>query len=212
MLRVMETLLPLFVKLAGREVLVVGGGAMGLVRVRQLAEVGARVRLVAPEVREEAAALAAEVHRRPFRDSDLDGAWLAVAAAPPAVNRAVAAAAEVRRVLVNAVDDPACASAYTGGAIRRGDAVIAISTGGRAPALAGLLREGIEACLPGDLESWVGLAEQLRADWKRDRVPLPLRRSILLERLNALYAARQGAGDEDPPAATPAPRQGGSSA
>ncbi|HEY6005903.1 MAG TPA: NAD(P)-dependent oxidoreductase, partial [Anaeromyxobacter sp.] len=49
-------LLPLFVKLAGRDVVVVGGGAMGAQRVRQLAEAGARVTLVAPEVREEAAA------------------------------------------------------------------------------------------------------------------------------------------------------------
>ena len=178
-------------KLAGRPVLVVGGGAMATVRARQLAEVGARVKLVAPEVREEAAALAAEVHRRPFRPSDVDGVWFAVAAAPPEVNRQVAEAAEARRVLLNAVDDPSHASAYTGGAIRRGAAVIAISTGGRAPALAGLLREGIESCLPEDLEEWVGVAERLRADWKRAGVPLPERRRLLLERLNARYSARR---------------------
>ena len=48
---------------------------------------------------------------------DLDGAWLAVAAAPPEVNRAVAAAAEERRVFVNAVDDASAASVYTAGVL-----------------------------------------------------------------------------------------------
>src|SRR6266508_2443360 len=115
------TLLPLFVKLAGRDVVVVGGGAMASVRVRQLAEAGARVTVVAPEVRAEIAALAAVVLRRPFRPADLDGAWYAVAAAPGPVNREVAAAAEERRILLNAVDDPEAATVYTGGVVRRGD-------------------------------------------------------------------------------------------
>ncbi|HVI76369.1 MAG TPA: uroporphyrinogen-III C-methyltransferase [Anaeromyxobacteraceae bacterium] len=187
-------LLPLFVKLAGREVVVVGGGAMAAVRVRQLAEVGARVTVVAPEVREEVAASAAVVARRAFVPADLDGAWLAVAAATPAVNRAVAEAAEARRVLVNAVDDPEHASAYTAGVVRRGGATVAISTGGRAPALAGLLREAIDAVLPAELGRWVELGEVERSAWKRGRVPVATRRPMLLRRLNTLY---------DHPAVTP---------
>jgi len=182
-------LLPLFVKLAGRDVLVVGGGAMAALRVRQLAEAGARVTVVAPEVREDVAAGAAVVLRRPFRPDDLDGSWLAVAAATPKVNREVAAAAETRRILVNAVDDPEAATAYTAGVLRRGDATVAISTGGRAPALAGLLREALDALLPGDLSGWVDAAARERAGWKRGRVPLATRRPLLLEKLNALYDA-----------------------
>jgi uroporphyrin-III C-methyltransferase / precorrin-2 dehydrogenase / sirohydrochlorin ferrochelatase len=185
-------LLPLFVKLAGRKVLVVGGGAMAAVRARQLAELGARITVVAPDVRDDLATIAAVVHRRSFQSSDLDGAWFAVAAATPEVNRAVAAAAEDRRVLVNAVDDPEQASAYMGGAVRRGDATIAISTGGRAPALAGLLREAIDAQLPPDLGEWIDVAEAERGGWKRDGVPLAGRRPLLLETLNRLYAARAG--------------------
>jgi uroporphyrin-III C-methyltransferase/precorrin-2 dehydrogenase/sirohydrochlorin ferrochelatase len=192
-------LLPLFVKLAGRDVVVVGGGGMAAQRVRQLAEAGARVKVVAPEVREEAAALAAEVHRRPFRGGDLDGAWFAVAAATPAVNREVARAAEARRVLVNAVDDPEHATAYTGGVIRRGDATVAISTGGRAPALAGLLREAIDALLPAGLDGWIAAAEAERPGWKRRQVPLGSRRALLLEKLNALHAHEEAdAGDALP--------------
>jgi uroporphyrin-III C-methyltransferase/precorrin-2 dehydrogenase/sirohydrochlorin ferrochelatase len=192
-----QRLLPLFVKLAGREVVVVGGGAMAAVRVRQLVETGARVTVVAPEVRADAAEGAAVVLRRAFRPDDLDGAWLAVAAATAEVNREVAAAAEARRILVNAVDDPDAASAYTAGVVRRGDATVAISTGGRAPALAGLLREALDAVLPRDLGAWVDAAEQERAGWKRERVPLATRRPLLLRKLNALYS---GDSADDAPA------------
>lgn len=194
-------LLPLFVKLEGRDVLVVGGGAMATVRARQLAEAGARVTLVAPEVRPEAAAAAAVVLRRPFRPEDLDGAWYAIAAATPEVNRAVAAAAEARRILVNAVDDPANATAYSGGVVRRGDAVVAISTGGRAPALAGLLREAIDAILPADLARWTEEAARLRGAWKRDRIPLATRRPLLLRTLETLYRGAGGALGSAEPAA-----------
>jgi uroporphyrin-III C-methyltransferase / precorrin-2 dehydrogenase / sirohydrochlorin ferrochelatase len=191
-------LLPLFVQLAGRDVTVVGGGAMGAQRARQLAEAGARVTIVAPEIREEAAAAAAAAIRRPFRPEDLDGAWLAVAAATPEVNREVAAAAEARRILVNAVDDPANATAYMAGVIRRGEATVAISTGGRAPALAGLLREALDAVLPRDLGTWVDVAAAERPAWKRERVPLATRRPLLLRKLAALY-------DGDPAATAPQP-------
>jgi uroporphyrin-III C-methyltransferase/precorrin-2 dehydrogenase/sirohydrochlorin ferrochelatase len=133
-----------------------------------------------------------------YLPSDLDGAWFAVAAAIPAVNRAVAAAAEARRVLVNAVDDPEAATAYTGGVVRRGDATVAISTGGRAPALAGLLREAIDAVLPRDLGAWVGAAEAERPAWKRDGVPLATRRPLLLRRLNALYDGASAAAPAPP--------------
>ncbi len=181
-------LLPLFVKLEGRKVLVVGAGAMGTARVRQLAAAGARVRLVAPEITAEAAALADEVHCRPFAPTDLEGVWLAVAAASAAVNGEVARAAEARHVFVNAVDDPERASAYTGGVVRRGGVVVAISTEGRAPALAGLLREAVDAFLPADLGQWVDRAESLRAGWKRERVPFAERRPRLLQVLLERYS------------------------
>jgi uroporphyrin-III C-methyltransferase/precorrin-2 dehydrogenase/sirohydrochlorin ferrochelatase len=191
----MEPLLPLFAKLAGRDVLVVGAGPMGTARTLQLAGAGARVTVVAPEVLPAAAAAAVEVRRRPFHPSDLDGMWFAVAAAPPEVNRAVAAAAEARRLLVNAVDDPAVASAYFPAVVRREGATVAISTEGRAPALAGLLREALEALLPAELPAWVEAAEELRAQWKAERVPLARRRPLLLERLVAMYAGEEEAGD-----------------
>jgi uroporphyrin-III C-methyltransferase/precorrin-2 dehydrogenase/sirohydrochlorin ferrochelatase len=191
-----EPLFPLFLKLAGRPALVVGGGRVAAGRVWQLLEAGARVAVVAPEVCAEILASGAAVERRPFEVRDLQGAWLVVAAATPEVNRAVAAAAEARRVFANAVDDPASASAYTGGVVRRGGVVLAVSTEGRAPALAGLLREALEALLPDEIERWVETARELRARHRAEGVPLEARRPLLLEALRALYPA---------PAASPAP-------
>jgi hypothetical protein len=107
-----EPLFPLFLRLAGRPALVVGGGQVAAARVRQLLDAGARVAVVAPDVRAEILASGAAVERRPFEPRDLQGVWLAVAAATPEVNRAVAAAAEARRVFVVA-DDPASGSAWS---------------------------------------------------------------------------------------------------
>ncbi len=183
-------LYPVFLKLAGRSVLVVGGGPVAEGKLGALLAAGAHVTVVAPEVRPGLAAAPVQVQRREFRPSDLDGAWLVLAAAPPEVNRQVESAAQERGVYVNAVDDPVHGSAYTGGVLRRGGVTIAVSTEGRAPALAGLLREALEAALPEDLSDWVATAARLREEQKRARVPMGERRPLLLEALNRLYAAR----------------------
>ena len=202
----MSELFPLFLRLEGRRALVVGGGAVAAQRVRQLAAAGARVVVVAPEVREEIAPHAAEVHARAFEESDLDGAWLAVAAATPAVNRAVSRAAEARRIFVNAVDDVASASAFSCGVVRRGGVVVALSTEGRAPALAGLLREALDALLPDDVERWTAEAERVRRAWKDAGVAMKERRPLLLRALNALYATSTSTAS--PTVSSPTPWKG----
>ena len=190
-------LFPLFLKLEGRRVLVVGGGPVATGKVRSLLESGAVVAVIAPEITPELRLLAEEgkisVERRSFEARDLGGSWLVVAAAPPMVNRSVAAAAESQRLYVLAVDDTSAASAYGAGTLRRGDVTVAVSTNGQAPALAGLLREGLEAVLPDDLDGWSREAARVRADWRATGVPMAERRPRLLEALNRLYEAR-GAG------------------
>src|SRR5206468_8271351 len=119
--------------------------------------------------------------------SDLGDVWLVVAAADPDTNRAVADAAEPRRIFVNAVDDPANASAFLSGVVRRDGVTIAISTSGEAPALTGLLREGLDAILPADLKAWVSHARDERVIWRRERVPIEQRKPLLLRSLNRLY-------------------------
>jgi uroporphyrin-III C-methyltransferase / precorrin-2 dehydrogenase / sirohydrochlorin ferrochelatase len=188
-------LFPLFLKLAGRDVLVVGAGPIGTSKARSLLEAGARVTVVAPEAEPELVELAVtgavELRARAFDEADLEGAWLVVAAATPEVNRAVAAAAEARHTFVLAIDDPASASAYGAGVVRRGGVTVAVSTDGRAPALAGLLREALEAVLPDELASWTAEAERMRGLWKAKGVPMAERRPSLLDALNRLYAERE---------------------
>jgi uroporphyrin-III C-methyltransferase / precorrin-2 dehydrogenase / sirohydrochlorin ferrochelatase len=185
-------LLPLFVKLAGRRVVLVGAGTVAAAKLPPLVAAGADVTVVAPVVAPAIEAAGVRIVRRGFEPADLDGAWFVVAAAPPAVNRQVAAAAEVRRILINAVDDPPNASAYAGGVLRRGGVTIAISTGGRAPALAGLLREALETVLPDEIEGWLAEADRVRAAWLARRVPMAERRPLLLRALNELYEAKAG--------------------
>ena len=186
-----EALLPAFLKIEGRQVVMVGGGRVARARLPELLRTGARVAVVAPEVRPEIGALdGLTIVRRAFVASDLDHAWLAIAAATPEVNRQVAAAAEERGVFVNVVDDAAGASLYMGGVLRRGGVTIAVSTEGRAPALAGLVREGIEALIPDEIEAWVLAARQLRHEQRARGVPMGNRRPLLLAALNRLYGAR----------------------
>jgi uroporphyrin-III C-methyltransferase/precorrin-2 dehydrogenase/sirohydrochlorin ferrochelatase len=178
---------PAFLRLAGRKVVLVGGGRVAAGKLQGLIAEGAQVTIVAPEIRPELEQPGVVLERRRFDEADLDDAWYVIAAAPPDVNRQVLDAANRRRLFVNAVDDPSHATAYAGGVVRRDSVTIAISTGGRAPALAGLLREALDAWLPGDLDEWMSAADEARRSWKQDGVPMERRRPLLLETLNRLY-------------------------
>jgi siroheme synthase-like protein len=182
-------MLPLFLNLNGRRVVLVGGGLVARGKLEQLRAAGASVRVVAPDVCGEIRRAGVDLVRRPFVPSDLDDAWLVVAAATPDVNREVAEAALARRLFVNAVDDPVNATAFLSGVVRRSGVTIAISTTGDAPALTSLLREALDAILPHDLSRWMDTARRARLVWKRDRVAMPARKPQLLAALNHLYAA-----------------------
>ena len=178
---------PVFLKLHGRRVLLVGGGRVAAGKLAGLLDDGAHVTVVAPEIRSELCQPGVTIVRRAFEEADLDDVCYVVTAAPSDVNRQVGAAAESRRVFVNAVDDPSHASAYAGSVVRRAGVTIAFSTDGRAPALAGLLREALDAWLPVDLDAWMVASDAARREWKRNRVPMEERRPMLLETLNRLY-------------------------
>jgi uroporphyrin-III C-methyltransferase / precorrin-2 dehydrogenase / sirohydrochlorin ferrochelatase len=189
---------PAFLQLRSRRVVVVGGGPVAASKLEALLAAGADVTVIAPEVRPEIVQAGVTVVRRAFEDADLDGAWWVVAAAPREVNKRVLAAAEARRVFVNAVDDPEHATAYLGGVVRRDGVTVAISTNGRAPAMAGLLREALDTLLPGDLGRWMAAADEARRAWKAQDVPMAQRRPQLLEALNRLYKKDETAEQPDP--------------
>ena len=138
-----------------------------------------------------------EIVRRPFEPGDVDGVWYVVAAAPPEVNRAVAQAAESKCLFVNAVDDLESASAYAGAIVQKAGVTIALSTDGEAPALAGLVREALEALLPDELDRWMACAQSARREWLAQGVPMPERRPLLLQALNELYERKRTTDDTE---------------
>jgi len=96
-------------------------------------------------------------------------------------------------VFVNAVDDPANASAFLSGVVRRDGVTIGISTNGDAPGLTSLVRAALDDLLPRELGEWMVEARRQRTIWKRDGVPMEERRPLLLEALNRLYATTSNA-------------------
>jgi sulfate adenylyltransferase len=182
------SLLPLFLKLEGRSVVIVGGGRLAATKAHGLIKAGARLTIVAPEIRPDLRSLDAAFIQRCFGPADLEGAWLVVAAATPEVNREVAKAAEAQRIWVNGVDDPESATAFAGGVLRRGPITIALSTGGESPALVRLLREAFDSLLPDDIVRWIEESRTQRRQWRAEGVPIERRRGLLLDALNKLYA------------------------
>jgi len=144
---------PIFLRLRGRRVLVVGGGEVAARKLRLLAKTEAQLEVVARELNEE---LSQARHEGvlshvalEFEAAQLDGCLLVIAATDdPALNRRVAAAADARSIAVNVVDDPAPSSFVTPSIIDRNPLLIAIATGGQAPVLGRRLREKIETMLP----------------------------------------------------------------
>jgi precorrin-2 dehydrogenase/sirohydrochlorin ferrochelatase len=132
---------PVSLSLAGRRVLVVGGGRVATRRVEGLLEAGAAVAVVSPAVSQAIAAWADQgqvtVALRPFEADDVIGAWLCVAATDdPAVNRSVVVTAEGEHCFVSAAGDASASSARPMSVLRRGDLEVAVGTTGRAPAAA----------------------------------------------------------------------------
>jgi uroporphyrin-III C-methyltransferase/precorrin-2 dehydrogenase/sirohydrochlorin ferrochelatase len=139
--------LPLLLDVSGRDVLVVGGGAVATRRVSGLLAAGASVRVVAPEVVDEIESSSATTLRRRFDAADADGAWLVYACtSDPAVNAAVADAATARRVFCVRADDAGGGTARTPAVLRRDDITVAVN-GGDDPRRAVALRNAISLAL-----------------------------------------------------------------
>src|SRR5207302_1232042 len=143
----MTAFYPVFLDLRGRRAVVIGGDAVAEQKVRGLVAAGAPVTLVSPDVTPALTDLgrrgAIELRRRGYHDGDLAGAWLAIAAVNRTVNAAVWAEAERLGVPLNAVDDLEHSSFIAPAIHREGDITVAVSTGGKSPALAVRLRQRI---------------------------------------------------------------------
>lgn len=156
----MTNLFPMFVKLEGRQVLVVGAGKIGEPKIGGLLETGAHIRVVAldasPAVREWARDGKIDLEVRAFAADDLDGAFLAVVATNSrTLNERVYHEAQRRGVLCNVVDVPDLCDFFYPAVVRRGDLQIAVSTAGQSPSLAQKIRQQLEKQFGPAYAAWV---------------------------------------------------------
>ncbi|MFQ1879133.1 siroheme synthase CysG [Aeromonas veronii] len=159
--------LPIFCRLDNKPVLLVGGGEVAERKARLLLDAGAQLTVVAPELDPELAELAAngsiEWLASEFVPEQLAGKWLVVAATDRReVNALVYQSANQARIFANVVDDPKRSSFIMPSIIDRSPLMVAISSGGKAPVLARLLREKLEALLPQHLGAVATFAGSLR--------------------------------------------------
>jgi len=160
---------PIFVEMAGRRVLVVGGGNVAEGKVAGLLAAGADVTVVAPDLtptlRKQQEAGDFRHDARAYQDGELDGYEVCfVATDDGAVNAQVAAEGKRRGIWVNAADDPKYCDFILPSVVRQGDVVVAASTGGSSPALARRLREDLTAFLSDDYAPLAELLAEVRAD------------------------------------------------
>jgi precorrin-2 dehydrogenase/sirohydrochlorin ferrochelatase len=157
----------MFLKLKGRQCLVVGAGKIGEPKIGGLLETSARIRVVAldasPAVREWARAGKIELELRAFSAEDLDGAFLAVVATNSrSLNERVYHAAQRRGVLCNVVDVPDLCDFFYPAIVRRGDLQIAVSTSGQSPSLAQKIRQQLEKQFGPGYGAWVAKLGETR--------------------------------------------------
>ena len=156
---------PMFVQLKGAEALLVGGGTVALRKAEKLLPYGPHIKVVAPDIIPELAALPGlTLCRRPFAESDLQGTPALVIAATdePALNRNIAALCREKRIPVNVVDDPEACGFLFPALVRRGRLSVGISTGGASPTAAVWLKERIESILPPHFGTALDRLEALR--------------------------------------------------
>lgn len=160
--------LPLFHNLKGRNVLLVGGGEVALRKGRLLADAGAALQVVAPEVDPQLSELAqrsqGSVQVRGYQAADLQGICLVIAATDDEpLNAQISRQAQALGVPVNVVDAPKLCSVIFPAIVDRSPLIVAITSGGDAPVLARLIRAKIETWIPASYGQLAGLSKRFRA-------------------------------------------------
>lgn len=190
---------PLFAQLQGRACLLVGGGEVASRKGDALLKAGAVLHIVAPEISTtlQEAVSAGQAHwiGPVFDPVQLDEVWLVIAATDnPDVNDEVYQAATARRLFVNVVDDQPRCSFIVPSLVDRGPLQIAMSTGGRAPVLARLIRQKLETLIPQSTGRLLALAGRLRQTIKQQLTDVTERRRFYEQLLEGPVARLVAAG------------------
>jgi precorrin-2 dehydrogenase/sirohydrochlorin ferrochelatase len=171
----MASLFPVFLKLDGRQALLVGAGSIAEQKLSGLLEAGASVTVVAPQasaaIHEKARKGKLQWISREFQPDDLNDTFIVIAATGnPEVNDRVFLESEARGILCNSVDEPERCHFYYPAVVRRGDLQIAISTNGKSPALAQRIRLELEARFDRSYADWLQWLGEVRDLYFRSRV------------------------------------------
>jgi precorrin-2 dehydrogenase/sirohydrochlorin ferrochelatase len=166
---------PVFLNLAGRRCAVIGGGSVGQRKVEGLVESGANVTVISPRLTERLDAFVKQgtvQHvSREYQTGDLAGFDLAFAATDDgALNMRVFEDARENGIWINAADDPSRCDFILPAVIRRGELMVAVSTGGASPALTRAIREDLEKYFPQDFKELVEVASEVRRELRRQSV------------------------------------------
>ena len=158
---------PVMLDVSCRPCLVVGGGIVAERKIEGLVEAGARVTVVSPSLTHGLLRLATDARLRwrprEYVSGDAEGfALVMVATDDVSVNLAVAAECRERRVLINCADDPARCDFILPSVLKRGALTVTVSTGGASPTMARLVREELEALLPGDVAALTDVMAEVR--------------------------------------------------
>lgn len=158
---------PIFLRVAGRPCLVIGGGSVAEQKVESLLTAGARVTVISPRLTAHLQTLAATGRMthvpRVYGEGDLAGFLLVCAATDDsAVQARIAAEAETAGVLLNVVDRPQLCDFITPAVLERGDLVIATSTNGASPAMAKRIRRELEESFGHEYELALKLLRRVR--------------------------------------------------
>jgi precorrin-2 dehydrogenase / sirohydrochlorin ferrochelatase len=164
---------PIFLNVKAMKVVVIGGGLIALRKVRDLLKYGADVTVISPDICNGMMDLfkqgKIQVWKRKYQAGDLDDLRLAIlAAGNKGVNNKVIKEAAEKKVLLNIVDDPGLSHFIIPSVLHRGDISVAVSTGGKSPALARKIRTGLETCLAEEYSTLALLVNEVRTELRQN--------------------------------------------
>ena len=168
---------PVFLNVKGKKCVVIGGGQIALRKVRTLLNHGADVEIISPDLCPELTKLAESgripVLTREYQSGDLENTFVVITATDNGeINQRVVAEARRSGVLVNVVDDAGNSDFIVPSYLRRGEVTIAVSTGGRSPALARKIRSRLEKELGDEYALLVDLVSEVRTEVRQQKIKI----------------------------------------
>lgn len=196
-------LYPIFLKLEGRKVLIVGGGAVAEEKIYAVLRSATDVTVIAPQITDRIRGWAdtglVQHVAEEYRPGTAREYFLVIACTDSeVVNRVIYTEAQQAGVLCNAVDDPNYCDFYAPAVVHRGDFQIAISTGGHSPALAQRVRRRLEQQYGPEYASWIGWLGRMR-EGIIQALPRSQRRKELLHLLAESRTREKGTGYREQP-------------